>query len=324
MLTKVVKIYEQGSLDVLKIEEEQLQELDSKEILIEHSFSGLNFIDINQRRGTYPLKNLPAVLGMEASGTVRKIGSNVTKFNVGDKVTHCMNLGSFSQFMNLDQDRAIKLKNEVDLKIAAASTLQGLTSQYLINHSYELKKNDTVLVHAAAGGVGQILCQWAKRIGAKVIGTVSSLEKEKIAKQNGCSFTINYSKEDFKEKVLEITKNNGINVIYDSVGKDTFLKGIGCLAPKGTIVTFGVSSGPIDPIDINMFRSFSGSISTGGLNTYIKDTKEMQKNADVFFDMIIKKDIQINIDKTFNIDEIREAQSTLEKRQTTGSVVLEF
>ena len=324
MISKVVKIYEQGSLDVLKIEEEQLKELDSKEILIEHSFSGLNFIDINQRRGTYPLKNLPAVLGMEASGTVRKIGSNVTKFNVGDKVTHCMNLGSFSQFMNLDQDRAIKLKNEVDLKIAAASTLQGLTSQYLINHSYELKKNDTVLIHAAAGGVGQILSQWAKRIGAKVIGTVSSLEKEKIAKQNGCSFTINYSKEDFKEKVLEMTKNNGVNVIYDSVGKDTFLKGIGCLAPKGRIVSFGVSSGPIDPIDINMFRSFSGSISTGGLNTYIKDTKEMQRNADVFFDMIIKKDIQINIDKTFNIDEIREAQSTLEKRQTTGSVVLEF
>jgi NADPH2:quinone reductase len=235
-----------------------------------------------------------------------------------------MNLGSFSQFMNLDQDRAIKLKNEVDLKIAAASTLQGLTSQYLINHSYELKKNDTVLIHAAAGGVGQILSQWAKRIGAKVIGTVSSLEKEKIAKQNGCSFTINYSKEDFKEKVLEMTKNNGVNIIYDSVGKDTFLKGIGCLAPKGRIVSFGVSSGPIDPIDINMFRSFSGSISTGGLNTYIKDTKEMQRNADVFFDMIIKKDIQINIDKTFNINEIREAQSTLEKRQTTGSVVLEF
>jgi NADPH2:quinone reductase len=324
MISKVVKIYEQGSLDVLKIEEEQLKELDSKEILIEHSFSGLNFIDINQRRGAYPLKNLPTVLGMEASGTVRKIGSNVTKFNIGDKVTHCMNLGSFSHFMNLDQDRAIKLKNEVDLKIAAASTLQGLTSQYLINHSYELKKNDTVLVHAAAGGVGQILCQWAKRIGAKVIGTVSSLEKEKIAKQNGCSFTINYSKEDFNKKVLEITKNNGVDVIYDSVGKDTFLKGIGCLAPKGRIVSFGVSSGPIDPIDINMFRSFSGSISTGGLNTYIKDTKEMQKNADVFFDMIIKKDIQINIDKTFNIDEIKEAQSTLEKRQTTGSIVLEF
>ena len=324
MMSKVVKIYEQGSLDVLKIEEEQLKELDSKEILIEHSFSGLNFIDINQRRGAYPLKNLPTVLGMEASGTVRKIGSNVTKFNVGDKVTHCMNLGSFSQFMNLDQDRAIKLKNEVDLKIAAASTLQGLTSQYLINHSYKLKKNDTVLVHAAAGGVGQILCQWAKKIGANVIGTVSSLEKENIARQNGCHFTIDYSKDDFEKKVLEITKNNGVDVIYDSVGKDTFLKGIGCLAPKGRIVSFGVSSGPIDPININMLRSFSGSISTGGLNTYIKDANEMQMNAETFFDMIIKKDLEINIDKTFHIDKIREAQSILEKRQTTGSIVLKF
>ena len=324
MRTKVIKIYEQGSLEVLKIEEEELKKLDSNEILIEHSFAGLNFIDINQRRGTYPLKNLPIVLGMEASGTVREIGSNVSKFNIGDKVTHCMNLGSFSQFMNLDKDRVIKLKNEVDLKIAAASTLQGLTSQYLINHSYKLKKNDTVLVHAAAGGVGQILCQWAKKIGANVIGTVSSLEKENIARQNGCHFTIDYSKNDFEKKVLEITKNNGVDVIYDSVGKDTFLKGIGCLAPKGRIVSFGVSSGPIDPININMLRSFSGSISTGGLNTYIKDANEMQMNAETFFDMIIKKDLEINIDKTFHIDKIREAQSILEKRQTTGSVVLKF
>ena len=324
MRTKVIKIYEQGSLEVLKIEEEELKKLGSNEILIEHSFAGLNFIDINQRRGTYPLKNLPIVLGMEASGTVREIGSNVSKFNIGDKVTHCMNLGSFSQFMNLDKDRVIKLKNEVDLKIAAASTLQGLTSQYLINHSYKLKKNDTVLVHAAAGGVGQILCQWAKKIGANVIGTVSSLEKENIARQNGCHFTIDYSKDDFEKKVLEITKNNGVDVIYDSVGKDTFLKGIGCLAPKGRIVSFGVSSGPIDPININMLRSFSGSISTGGLNTYIKDANEMQMNAETFFDMIIKKDLEINIDKTFHIDKIREAQSILEKRQTTGSIVLKF
>ena len=324
MRTKVIKIYEQGSLEVLKIEEDELKKLDSNEILIEHSFAGLNFIDINQRRGTYPLKNLPIVLGMEASGTVREIGSNVSKFNIGDKVTHCMNLGSFSQFMNLDKDRVIKLKNEVDLKIAAASTLQGLTSQYLINHSYKLKKNDTVLVHAAAGGVGQILCQWAKKIGANVIGTVSSLEKENIARQNGCHFTIDYSKDDFEKKVLEITKNNGVDVIYDSVGKDTFLKGIGCLAPKGRIVSFGVSSGPIDPININMLRSFSGSISTGGLNTYIKDANEMQMNAETFFDMIIKKDLEINIDKTFHIDKIREAQSILEKRQTTGSIVLKF
>ena len=324
MRTKVIKIYEQGSLEVLKIEEEELKKLDSNEILIEHSFAGLNFIDINQRRGTYPLKNLPIVLGMEASGTVREIGSNVSKFNIGDKVTHCMNLGSYSKLMNLDQDRVIKLKNEVDLKIAAASTLQGLTSQYLINHSYKLKKNDTVLVHAAAGGVGQILCQWAKKIGANVIGTVSSLEKENIARQNGCHFTIDYSKDDFEKKVLEITKNNGVDVIYDSVGKDTFLKGIGCLAPKGRIVSFGVSSGPIDPININMLRSFSGSISTGGLNTYIKDANEMQMNAETFFDMIIKKDLEINIDKTFHIDKIREAQSILEKRQTTGSIVLKF
>jgi NADPH2:quinone reductase len=324
MKTKVVKIYEQGSVDALKLEEIDIKEPSANEVLIEHSYAGLNFIDINQRNGTYALKNLPTIMGMEASGKIKKLGSNVTKFKIGDKVTHCMNLGSFSQMMNLNENKLIKLKNEVDLKIAAAATLQGLTSQYLLHHSYKLKKNNTLLIHAVAGGVGQILCQWAKKIGANVIGTVSTEEKEKIAKKNGCDFTINYLKDNFYEKVMEITKDIGVDVIYDSVGKDTFLKGIKCLAPKGRIVTFGVSSGPIEPININTLRSFSGSIATGGLNTYIKNSDEMQKNADMFFDMIINKDIKINIDHVIKIDDIKKAQSLLERRLTTGSVVLYF
>jgi len=263
-------------------------------------------------------------MGMEASGVIKEVGSNVSKFKIGDKVTHCMNLGSYSKIMKLNEGRVIKLKQEVDLKIAAASTLQGLTSQYLINHSYKLNENKIVLIHAIAGGVGQILCQWAKKIGACVIGTVSNCEKEKIAKKNGCDFTINYIENNFDEKVLEITKNQGVDVIYDSVGKDTFLKGIKCLAPKGRIVSFGVSSGPIEPININLLRSFSGSVATGGLNTYIKNSDEMQNNANVFFDMILKKDIEIDITNVFDIDEIQSAQLSLEKRLTTGSVILKF
>jgi len=324
MKSKVVRIYEQGAANVLKIEESHVKKLNSNEVMIEHSYAGLNFIDINQRNGAYPLKNLPSIMGMEASGTIVEKGSNVSKFNIGDKVTHCMNLGSFSKLMNLDERRVIKLNNHVELKVAAASTLQGLTSQYLINESFQLKKHHTALVHAAAGGVGQILCQWANKIGARVLGTISTKEKELIAMENGCDYTINYVKEDFVKKVFEITDNKGVDVIYDSVGKNTFQKGIGCLAPKGRIVSFGISSGPIEPININQLRSFSGSIATGGLNTYIRDSSEMQKNADSFFKMIMNKDIKINIDKVFSIDDIQEAQMMLENRLSTGSIILKF
>ena len=324
MKTKVVKIYEQGSVDVLKIEETDLREINLNEVLIKHEYAGLNFIDINQRKGTYPLKKLPSIMGMEASGTIIQIGSNVTRFNIGDKVTHCMNLGSFSSIMLLPESKVIKLSQEIDLKVAAAATLQGLTAQYLIHESYVLKKNNTILMHAAAGGVGQILCQWANTIGAKVIGTVSTKEKEKIAKENGCHFTINYQEENFKDKIMAITKDNGVDVIYDSVGKDTFSIGLKCLAPKGRLVSFGVSSGSISPIDINSIRSFSGSIATGGLNTFIKEPNEMQKNADKLFDMIYNKKIKVNIEKIIPIEDIKNAQYKMENRLTTGSVILSF
>ena len=324
MKTKVVKIYEQGPKEVLKIEEIDIEEVSQNEVLIKHQFAGLNFIDINQRKGTYPLKNLPSIMGMEAAGTIIQIGSNVTRFNIGDKVTHCMNLGSFSSIMALPESKVIKLKPDVDLKIAAAATLQGLTAQYLLHESYILKKDSTILMHAAAGGVGQILCQWANQIGAKVIGTVSTKEKEKVAKDNGCHFTINYKEENFKDKVMAITENKGVDVIYDSVGKDTFSIGLKCLALKGRLVSFGVSSGSIDPIDINSIRSYSGSIATGGLNAFIKKTEEMQKNADILFDMISNKKIKVNIENIIPIEDIISAQYKMENRLTTGSVILSF
>jgi NADPH2:quinone reductase len=324
MKTKVVKIYEQGPKEVLKIEEIDIEEVSQNQVLIKHQFAGLNFIDINQRKGTYPLKKLPSIMGMEAAGTIIQIGSNVTRFNIGDKVTHCMNLGSFSSIMALPESKVIKLKPDVDLKIAAAATLQGLTAQYLLHESYLLKNNSTILMHAAAGGVGQILCQWANQIGAKVIGTVSTKEKEKVAKDNGCHFTINYKEENFKDKVMEITENKGVDVIYDSVGKDTFSIGLKCLALKGRLVSFGVSSGSIDPIDINSIRSYSGSIATGGLNAFIKKTEEMQKNADILFDMISNKKIKVNIENIIPIEDIISAQYKMENRLTTGSVILSF
>ena len=324
MKSKVVKIYEQGSVDVLKIEEAELRDINANEVLIKHEYAGLNFIDINQRKGTYPIKKLPSIMGMEASGFIIQIGSQITKFKVGDKVTHCMNLGSFSNIMHVLENKVIKLNHSFDLKVAAASTLQGLTAQYLLNSSYKLKKGQVILMHAAAGGVGQILCQWANKIGATVIGTVSTKDKELIAKQNGCHYTINYLKEDFKEKVLDITHNQGVDVIYDSVGKNTFLSGLRCLAPKGRLVSFGVSSGPIEPIDINTLRPISGSISTGGLNTFIKKHDEMQQNANQLFELLYKDEIKVNISEIIPIDNIKQAQHKMENRLTTGSIVLSF
>ena len=324
MKSKVVKIYEQGSPEVLKIEEIDLREIKPNEVLIKHEYAGLNFIDINQRKGTYPLKKLPLIMGMEASGRIIKTGPEVNKFEIGDKVTHCMNLGSFSSLMYLPENKVIKLKEEHDLKLAAATTLQGLTAQYLLHDSYQVKKNEFILMHAAAGGVGQLLCQWANKLGAKVIGTVSTKEKELIAKQNGCHHTINYLEEDFKEKVLEITNNQGVDVIYDSVGKDTFSPGLKCLAPKGRLVSFGVSSGPIGPIDLNTIRPISGSISTGGLNTFIKKHDDMQQNANHLFDLLYKEEIKVNISEIIPIDDIKQAQHKMENRLTTGSIVLSF
>ena len=205
MKTKSIRIYEQGSYDVLKIEETNIPILKSNEVLIKHHYLGLNYIDINQRNGSYKIKKLPTNVGMEASGIIEEVGKNVKRFKVGDKITHCMNLGSFIEYFVLNENRLVKLKNNIDLKLAAASTLQGLTAQYLTQKSWEVKNQDYVLIHAASGGVGQILTQWSKILGATVIGTVGNDYKASIAKNNGCDFVINYSNENFESKVKAVS-----------------------------------------------------------------------------------------------------------------------
>ncbi|MGY9059192.1 MAG: quinone oxidoreductase family protein, partial [Candidatus Puniceispirillales bacterium] len=308
MKTKVVKIYEQGPKEVLKIEEIDIEEVSQNEVLIKHQFAGLNFIDINQRKGTYPLKKLPSIMGMEAAGTIIQIGSNVTRFNVGDKVTHCMNLGSFSSIMALPESKVIKLKPDVDLKIAAAATLQGLTAQYLLHESYLLKNNSTILMHAAAGGVGQILCQWANQIGAKVIGTVSTKEKEKVAKDNGCHFTINYKEENFKDKVMEITQNKGVDVIYDSVGKDTFEQSIECLSPRGYFISFGTTSGSVPPIDAAMLQH-KGSLyfTRPTLANYCAARDDLEASAARLFEMVANGAVKTKIGQRYSLSDVVEA-----------------
>ena len=321
MKTKVVKIYKQGEVEELKIEETYLRKTGEDDLVIEHKFCGLNYIDINQRNGLYPLKKLPIEVGMEAAGIVMEIGKNVTNFKPGDKVCHCMNIGSFSKKFVVNQKRVIKLDDKTDLKIAASATLQGLTAQYLLHHSWLLKKNHTLLIHAVSGGVGQLLCQWAKLIGANVIGTVGSKQKENIAKNLGCNFVINYNEKDFEKLTLDYTNGNGVDVIYDSVGKSTFQKGINVLKKKGRIVSFGFSSGKIEPFDINKLRPISGSIATGGLLTYISDPIEMQNNANQLFHLINQEKLKISIYKQYKIEEIQKAHYQLENRKTTGKII---
>ena len=321
MKTKVVKIYKQGEVEELKVEEANVRKTGDDDILIEHQFCGLNYIDINQRNGLYPLKMIPTEVGMEAAGVVLEIGKNVKKFKPGDKVCHCMNIGSFSKKFVVNQKRVIKLDDKTDLRIAASATLQGLTAQYLLHHSWNLKKNHTLLIHAVSGGVGQLLCQWAKLIGANIIGTVGSKQKENIAKKLGCKFVINYNEKDFEKLTLDYTNGNGVDVIYDSVGKSTFQKGINVLKKKGRIVSFGFSSGKIEPFDINKLRPISGSIATGGLLTYISDPIEMQNNANQLFHLINQEKLKISIYKQYKIEEIQKAHYQLENRKTTGKII---
>ena len=224
--------------------------------------------------------------------------------------------------MLIDANKLILLDKNTSLEIAAAYTLQGLTAQYLLHESWKLEPGQIVLVHAAAGGVGLILSQWAKHIGATVIGTVGTEEKAEYAKKNGCDYTILYSKQDFSNKVKELTEGQGVNVIYDAIGKDTFNKGLTCLAERGRIVCYGFASGPIEPVDISRIRPFSGSIATGALLTYTKNHIERQKNADQLFNLINKAVLKININQKYSLEDAEVAHRELAGRKTIGSSVL--
>ena len=324
MQSKAVQIDQVGGPEELKYRNIIIDSPTKGQVLIKHEAIGLNYIDIMQRNGNHPLafKNFPVTLGMEAAGIIEAIGEDVKGFSVGDKVSHCMVIGSYSEKMLINANRLILLDENTSLDIAAASTLQGLTAQYLLHESWHLKSNQTVLIHAAAGGVGLILCQWAKYIGAKVIGTVGTEEKSDLALKYGCDHTILYSKEDFSTKVKDITENKGVDVVYDAIGKDTFNKGLSCLAEKGRIVCYGFASGPIQPVDISVLRPFSQSIATGGLMTYTKNTIERQKNSEQLFDLINKGVLKININQKYSLQDATIAHRDLSGRKTTGSSIL--
>tara|TARA_B100001123_G_C15257573_1_gene1005295 strand:+ start:402 stop:1376 length:975 start_codon:yes stop_codon:yes gene_type:complete len=322
-MTRIVKIEKTGGPEVLKFETVKLDSPAQEEVLIEHKAIGLNFIDTYHRSGLYPLE-LPSGIGGEASGVIKKIGSKVKDFSVGDNVAYAgAPLGAYSSERNYPTKNLVKIPSEINFDVAAALMTKGLTSYYLLYKTYPVSSNETVLFHAAAGGVGQIFCQWAKSLGCKVIGTVGSDEKIDAAKKNGCDFVINYSKENFPKKVLEITKGKGVPVVYDGVGKNTFSGSIECLKTRGMMVSFGNSSGPLSTIDVRKEIQPKGLYFTRPVMAqYLRTKDEIREGADKLFEKIKLGQIKIEISKKYRLEDAVQAHKDLESRKIIGPAVI--
>ena len=322
-MTRVVEIEKTGEAEVLQIKNIKLKKPGPEEVLIEHKAIGLNYIDTYHRSGLYPLQ-LPSGIGGEGSGIIKEIGSQVKDFTVGDRVCYAGTpLGSYSSERNYPTKNLVKIPKEIDFDIAATLMTKGLTTFYLLHKTYPVSSNETILFHAAAGGVGQIFCQWAKSLGCKVIGTVGSDEKINIAKKNGCNFVINYSKENFSEKVLEITKGIGVPVIYDGVGKKTFENSIKCLKIRGMMISFGNASGPLDNIDVRKIIQPKGIYFTRpSMGQYLSTKNEIIEGANKLFEKIRVGQIKIKIFKKYKLEDVVQAHKDLEDRKIIGPAVI--
>ena len=320
---KAVKIKKNGGPEVLDIEEITLRKPVKDEVLIEHVAIGLNYIDTYHRSGLYPLM-MPSGLGMEASGIIKEVGPDVSNFSVGDKVAYAaVPLGSYSSHRIYETKNLVKVPKEIDLNIAAAIMTKGLTTYYLLHKTYSVSSDETILFHAAAGGVGQIFCQWAKSLGCKVIGTVGSEEKVEIAKKNGCHEIINYNKEDFSKKVMEITAGKGVSVVYDGVGKSTFEKSLECLRARGMMVSFGNASGSLDPINVPKMLQPKGLFFVRpSMGQYLGTQEELNEAAKALFEKISSGNINIEIFKEYKLDHIKQAHIDLENRKIIGPAII--
>jgi len=322
-MTRVVKIEKTGGPEVLKFETIELGKLSPKEVLIEHKAIGLNFIDTYHRSGLYPLE-LPSGIGGEGSGIIKEVGSKVKDFSVGDSIAYAGTpLGSYSSERIYSTKNLVKIPVGIDFSTAATLMTKGLTTYYLLHKTYPVSSNETILFHAAAGGVGQIFCQWAKSLGCKVIGTVGSEEKISIAKKNGCDFVINYSKEDFPKKVLEYTKGKGVSVVYDGVGKNTFAGSIECLKIRGMMVSFGNSSGPVANIDVTKMIQPKGLYFTRpSMSQYFGTKDEIREGADKLFGKIKLGQVKVEIFKKYKLEDVVQAHKDLEARKIIGPSII--
>ena len=323
-MSKAIRIHAYGGPEEMRWEEVELGKPGPGEVLLRHTAVGLNFIDVYHRTGLYPLAALPASIGMEAAGVVAAIGPGVTEVDVGDRVAYAMGApGSYCEERIYPAARLVRLPDEIDDSHAAAMMLQGMTAQYLLRSTYRVKAGDTILIHAAAGGVGLIACQWAKHLGATVIGTVGTDEKAALAKRHGCDHPIVYSRENFVDRVKEITGGKGVPVVYDSVGKDTFYQSLDCLQPRGLLASFGQSSGAIGPVDLGILAA-KGSlyVTRPTLGTYAGPRPDLLHCAKELFEVVASKAVKIEINQTYPLAEAAQAHRDLEARKTTGSTVL--
>jgi len=322
-MTKVVKIKKHGGPEVLEVMDVDVREPRPDQVLIEQKAIGLNYIDTYHRTGAYPVP-LPTGVGLEAAGEIKKIGSKVKDLSVGDMVAYAgVPLGAYAEKRVYQADKLVKLPDGITAETAASIMTKGLTTYYLLYKSFPVKSNDTVLFHAAAGGVGQIFCQWAKSLGCKIIGTVGSEEKISIAKKNGCDLVINYSKENFVEKVKDFTKGKGVPVVYDGVGEKTFEDSIACLQNTGMMVSFGNSSGPVKNIDVKKHITPKSLFFTRPtLGHYLSNKESLRQAAEVLFQQIKFGKVKIKIFKKYKLEEVVQAHKDLEARKIIGPAII--
>lgn len=322
-MTKAIRMSRTGGPEVMEYVDVEVGEPGPGEVRIRHAACGLNYIDVYFRTGAYPLP-LPAGLGMEGAGTVEAVGPDVTHVKPGDRVAYASRPpGAYAEARVMSAAHIVKLPDALSFETGAAMMLQGLTVQYLFRRAFPLQGGETILFHAAAGGVGLIACQWARALGVTMIGTVGSDEKAALAKAHGCAHTINYTRENIVERVREITGGKGVPVVYDSVGKDTFLPSLDSLAPLGMMVSFGSASGAVPPFSLNELAS-RGSlfITRPSLFNYIAKRSDLDNMAADLFAMVTGKKINIGINQRYALKDVAQAHRDLESRKTTGSTIL--
>ncbi|MYM94903.1 quinone oxidoreductase family protein [Duganella vulcania] len=322
-MTKAIRINRFGGPEVMELVDVELGPPGPGEARVRHEAIGLNFIDVYHRTGLYP-QPLPAGLGMEGAGVVEAVGEGVTEVQVGDRVAYAGRpIGSYAQARNMPAAQLLVLPEKIGFDTAAAMMLQGLTVQYLFHRTVPLKAGDTILFHAAAGGVGLIACQWAKVMGVTLIGTVGSEEKAALATEHGAHHVINYNKENFTERVKEITGGKGVTAVYDSIGKDTFIGSLDCLRPLGTMVSFGNASGPVPPFSLTELAN-RGSlfITRPSMMAYLSNREELEAAAKSLFGVVGSGEVKIEVRQRYALADVAQAHTELEGRKTTGSSIL--
>ncbi|MFQ5575810.1 MAG: quinone oxidoreductase [Anaerolineae bacterium] len=320
---KAIRIHQTGGPEALQLEEVPLPQPGAGEARVKIEAAGVNFIDIYHRTGLYAL-SLPATPGLEAAGVVDAVGPDVTSLHKGDRVAYSGSLGAYAEYAVVPEAKLVPVPPEIDLPVAAATMLQGMTAHYLTHSTYPLKAGETALVHAAAGGVGLLLVQLAKQAGATVIGTVSTEEKARLARQAGADHIIRYTESDFEAETKRLTDGRGVDVVYDSVGRDTFDKGLNVLRPRGTMVLFGQSSGPVPPFDLGLLNS-KGSlfVTRPSLFHYVAERDELLWRAGDMFNALKAGRLTVRIDRTLPLPEAGQGHQLLAGRQTAGKVLLQ-